>query len=1277
MSVHANQGLLRRIAASRLLWATAALFVLYTAGGFLLAPWLIERYVPRFAQEQLGRRATIENVRVNPFLLTLEATRFRLESAGERPTLKFERLFADFELSGLFGSPWTFSQVRLEKPSVALEIDAEGRFNIAELLDRLRDPDTPESEPPALKFEHVVVQDGRISLDDRSGSEPASASVEPLSFELNDFVTRGEGRARYTLSARSKEAGALEASGTFGMQPFALEGELALRDFHLAAAWQYFRDTLGITEPQGSLTISGHYAIGGKEPGAIAFTKVQGEVADLRLALPETDAPLLALRRLRLEDGALALPQREVALGALRFSDGELGARVAENGAYDWQRLVKSDGAETHPPAATAATDARPWQVHLREAAIERVALVYSDRKRTPRLDVQAKALDAALRLRVTAGGGPTRVLVEDLNATLNGTALAAPDVEPVTLATLRVEGGRIDTAERYIGAGTVALSGANVDLARDAGGPAGLLKALMQPGADAAEAPGAGEPWRVELREVAFDQFALAYRDTGHTPPFAAGVQNVKGRLQLEARAGAGPAQVIATGIEIAAEGARLATPGNETPLTTLGTFALTDGRIDTLARTASASEIRMSGGSVEIVRGSGGPRGLLRFIMTQASAEAPAPQNAAQSQQAWTYRIGSVARTDFDVTFTDESAPAPIRYDVHVVSMALENVDSASQKPIALKADMRVADKGTLTGGGTLAQNFSSANVEIRAVRLPLQPLHPFVAQRAALKLESGTLSATARVNYRKGAEPELTAEGRASVAGFQLNEEASGERFLSWRRLVADGVKLALAPNALSVAEIRVVEPGMKLVINQDRSVNLTGVLKKSPGEEPAQAAPAPAQRTDAPAGASADASTPLPFKIDRIRVENGTLDFADLSLVLPFATRVHELSGALVNVTSERDERAQLALGGRVAEYGEASAEGSLILRKPTEFLDITARFENVQMPALSPYTATFAGRKIAAGKLWLTLEYKIVDTQLAGENKIVLDDFVLGERVEAPGALDLPLDLAVALLKDSEGKISLAVPVTGDVDNPQFDYGKLIRAAIGNAIGRIITAPFRALASLFGKGEDSEALRSIEFDAGSDRLAPPEREKLDQLAKALKARPQLKLVVRGPYDPEADAKRLSLERVRAQLASAMGLRLRPGEHPGPIAFGSADTQKALEALLEAAEPNGVANLADRFKARTGRAPDRINPVLGVFGRPSKDVAFYEAMYERLVELDPLPESAVRVLAGKRVQSIVEALARDGIGRERLQAGGITSVQADKDGSIEAAFALETM
>src|SRR5207244_7774376 len=133
--------------------------------------------------------------------------------------------------------------------------------------------------------------------------------------------------------------------------------------------------------------------------------------------------------------------------------------------------------------------------------------------------------------------------------------------------------------------------------------------------------------------------------------------------------------------------------------------------------------------------------------------------------------------------------------------------------------------------------------------------------------------------------------------------------------------------------------------------------------------------------------------------------------------------------------------------------------------------------------------------------WLTLHYKIVNEQLAGENKIVLEDFSLGERVASPTAMDLPLDLAIALLKESDGKIRLAVPVAGNVGNPQFDYGTVIRGAIGNVLTSLVTAPFRLLAGLLGGGK-SEEIRSVEFAPGSDRIAPAQRENLDGLAQAL-------------------------------------------------------------------------------------------------------------------------------------------------------------------------------
>lgn len=244
-------------------------------------------------------------------------------------------------------------------------------------------------------------------------------------------------------------------------------------------------------------------------------------------------------------------------------------------------------------------------------------------------------------------------------------------------------------------------------------------------------------------------------------------------------------------------------------------------------------------------------------------------------------------------------------------------------------------------------------------------------------------------------------------------------------------------------------------------------------------------------------------------------------------------------------------------------------------------------------------------------------------------------------------------------------------------SPEFDYGTVIRAAIGNAILRVVTAPFRMLAGLFGKG-DAEEIRKVAFAPGSDRISPPQREQLDALAKALKARPQLKLVVRGPYDAARDAGALRRARARLELAGGLGATLKAGEDPGPIAYGSADTQKALEGLLtQRAGRDAVSEFAAAYAKHTGTRPDRLNPVLGLFGRGSKDREFYEAVFERIVALEPLPDEAARVLAANRGQAIVDALVKAGVSPGRVQSGGITQVKTGPGAAIETELALDVM
>jgi hypothetical protein len=133
--------------------------------------------------------------------------------------------------------------------------------------------------------------------------------------------------------------------------------------------------------------------------------------------------------------------------------------------------------------------------------------------------------------------------------------------------------------------------------------------------------------------------------------------------------------------------------------------------------------------------------------------------------------------------------------------------------------------------------------------------------------------------------------------------------------------------------------------------------------------------------------------------------------------------------------------------------------------------------------------------------------------------LVLDQLDFGDRVENSSARNLPLRLAVAVLKDSQGRIDLRIPVSGSLADPQFDLGSLLWEALLNVIWKAAASPFTVLASAIG-GEDQN-LSYVEFAPGYSTLTEPERDKLAKLTTLLEQRPSLKLQITGHVDPTVD------------------------------------------------------------------------------------------------------------------------------------------------------------
>jgi len=380
-----------------------------------------------------------------------------------------------------------------------------------------------------------------------------------------------------------------------------------------------------------------------------------------------------------------------------------------------------------------------------------------------------------------------------------------------------------------------------------------------------------------------------------------------------------------------------------------------------------------------------------------------------------------------------------------------------------------------------------------------------------------------------------------------------------------------------------------------------------------------------------------------------------EFADLSLTPQFGTNMHHLGGVVTGLSTDPATTAQVELDGKVDDFGSARIRGSIQPFRATDFTDLKLTFRNLEMTNLTPYSGKFAGRKIDSGKLSVDLEYKVKQRQLSGENKFVINKLKLGERVDSPDAFKLPLDLAIALLEDSNGIIDLDLPVSGSLDDPQFSYGKIIWKAIVNVLTSLVTAPFRALGKLLGIS--SEKLEAMDFDPGSSALLPPEQEKLKTLAEALAKRPALSLTLEPGYDPEVDRRALQERTMRREAAVVAGIKLAPGEAPGPVDVNHYKIQTWLEdryaenagkedyKKLRASyrdkdagvmESELVERLARRFKTRD-EGPASV---------------FHTELLERLTRQTKIDEAALLKLAEARGQVMREALIKRGLDENRV-------------------------
>jgi uncharacterized protein DUF748 len=645
------------------------------------------------------------------------------------------------------------------------------------------------------------------------------------------------------------------------------------------------------------------------------------------------------------------------------------------------------------------------------------------------------------------------------------------------------------------------------------------------------------------------------------HAPQL--GWRTFTGRLDAHVTLRAEPNELPASSGTVALRDLHIEVPGESEPALAWRKLAVDVEEIGLARRRAILKSVLLDGGAMVVTPKGVAPLPLLRgraasatqVAATASGAEpaAPAPTPGAEPALAsepprpWVWKVGTVDIVDTRATIVLE--PPPL-----VVEIAKGTITGLESAPGSrAQVDLNIQEEqGTLALAGTVGLDPLAAQLTAKIAGLPLGRLLAAATGTAPVKLPTGTLTGDVTIRADRG---PLVVAGKLGIAdlGVRLPE---GEDFgVNWKQLDLD-IKEVRVPGVLpgtapaTPQPVRVDLDSLKLlapVVTLTRTAG--GLVLPGSGPPAAEPAPAKAPPKRAPAAkptpqSPAPAATAGPgvtVTLRQLDLQAGQVNIVDQT-VKPFYRG--KLSAMSLKARGFRfpenvfDDFAFTATlpGGAPLKVDAKQVKGTITLAVDGKALPLSQ---------FNPYVTQAAGYSISDGRLSVNSKVRWAPDSYDSKTNVELDKLsVAGAEGDSLffQKVGIPLQLALSLLRDLNGKIALAVPVSGDKSGMRVGLGEVVAQAIVKAIVGAVTSPLKMLgvvADLAAGGGGALTPEPIPCGPGLPTVDAAAGERVQQLGGALGGAPALRIMLHGMAGGP-DVRALQEAAVLADLQAKQGV-----------------------------------------------------------------------------------------------------------------------------------------
>ena len=1079
-----------------------SLIVLYTLIGFVAVPLILKPQVIDIVAKQTNAKIEIDSIFFNPYAFYLNISGLKLSSLDDKELIYIKEIFLNIEVYSLFNSAIHLKNFILEEPRISLVLDKNKQINFASIAKpstaEVKEDSNSTTEIPRIILDRIAIVDGSMHYEDYSQGSKFELNLDTLGFELKDIdtddLTSSDAKIRfYTLLS---DGGFIDfKSEIVGFEPLTLKGSLDFEASKLYTQWRYMKDALNLEVADGKLSLGAEFYVNIEDLPSTTISNLNIHLDKLRVKPKGNHKDVLTLNSFYIKDVTVKPLAQDVHITKVGLDSLSVRASRDKDGLIDWTEFakvnLKTDASPENNDTVGAKEETKPWNVVLDELALEKIKVHFEDKGIKPAVTNELNDLNIYAQ-NITLSG--EEALDYQLNLLVNNQFKCTSEgsvVHKVLDASAYTKCSDLDITHFLPYIDDIARKELKVYNVK--------LRSLM-----------AGFDANVTAQDINSSIIVDVNDANLHLNKFALNKRSTNKRLL------------------------------------TFNNFDVTGVTLNTGTKEVFIKDTTIKYPNLRTARLEDGKLSLEDLVVPKIVKKVKKIRKSKKAKNEETYRIRmkKAAIKGAKVTFEDKMLDPSVKSQVDQIYLSAYNIDSKKYKWMQYYFSARVNKAGKIKSKGSLRHTPLKQKGTFEINKLSLKDANPYIDEHAFVYLNDGYLSLNTKVSYGVSKDkPDLSVDGTFKLEEFFVNDSRDDTTLMSFGKLDLKSFTLETSPNRLFINEVDINSFYVNALIDANKTMNLATLVK---GQEDANASIDSnttelnvSEEVEVASAETNATEVPFPYKVMKVNIHDGSAIFADASLPIPFKTNIHALTGTVYAISSSPNETTLIDMVGEIDKYGSTKLKGSINSANPKAYTDINFNFKNLDLSAMSGYSATFAGNKIDKGKLFLDLNYDIKESELLGENSIIIKNIELGDELVVEGGSSLPLGFVIALLEDGDGVIDIDMPIRGNVDEPDFKYGALVWKTLGNLILKAVSSPFKFLGSMLGVG--GEELEYAEFEAGSSIVLPHEREKLDNVVKLLTKRPKMKLSIAGSYNTQADKKALQKTKLANLVVKLSGAK----------------------------------------------------------------------------------------------------------------------------------------